>query len=91
MTVTRVGYTNRYAAYAADAKPIVDTVTLGTIPVGSKIEELDTGIVSTWDGSRWLTPVAPPDDQQALDRLDAILAEMKEITKLQLAILARLD
>lgn len=85
MTVQKITHGSRYIGFAADDKPV--TTSDETIVVGSEFVELDTGKRYCWDGSRWNTPQI---DYAMLERLDAIVAELKSLKEFHMAFAARL-
>jgi len=81
MTVRLIGFKRSYLGLSGDEKPV--TTDDDTVPFGSTFHEVDTDRVATWDGTRW---AVKPTDFALLDRLDSILAELREIKELHTAI-----
>lgn len=89
MTVKLIGFSQKYIGESTDVKPVTGGANLispinplGTIPQGSTFYEGDTGRTATWNGYRW---TYPPTDAIVADRLDAIIAELREMKELHLA------
>jgi hypothetical protein len=90
MTATRTSFSHKYVGLSTDVKPVTggpdaDGNSLGTIPVGSVFHETDTGNIATYDGYVWRITDREM-DSRVLDRLDAIIEQLKALNDLHSAV-----
>lgn len=77
----------RYVGFSTEAKPTTMPDGLTTLPAGASFEELNTGLVWIWTGSRWHIPeevrlLAQERRDEVTARLDALRVVMEEVRDL---------